>query len=420
VNPDIRRVFLAQALRAFAYGFGAVLLGVSLEANGWSSGRVGVLLTCIVAGTAIMSVAVGTLGDRIGRRRFYLALFLGLAAAGAVFALTNEFWILVAVALAGALSTDVVESGPFTSLEQAMLPSGLDSRSRTRVFGNYNAIATIAGSFGALAAGGPTLLRGAIEGFPADQRFFFVFVPVGIVGALVASTLSARVEVEKRTGLGLPLHRSRSNVLRLAGLFAVDSFAGGFVVQSFIAYWFRHKFGVSIETLGLVFFVVGLLQAGSFMAATRLADRIGLLNTMVFTHLPSNLLLAAIPLAPSFPVAMALLFGRFALSQMDVPTRQAYLAALVDPDERTAAAAYTNTARYMTRPVGPVLAGVTQQIALGLPFFIGGGLKCAYDVAIWAWFRRVPVDTPTATEPAPAAVPGVEETVEPIAKEAKP
>jgi MFS family permease len=420
VNPDIRRVFLAQALRAFAYGFGAVLLGVSLEANGWSSGRVGVLLTCIVAGTAIMSVAVGTLGDRIGRRRFYLALFLGLAAAGAVFALTNEFWVLVAVALAGPLSTDVVESGPFTSLEQAMLPSGLDSHSRTRVFGNYNAIATIAGSFGALAAGGPTLLRGAIDGLPADQRFFLVFVPVGIVGALVASTLSSGVEVEKRPGLGLPLHRSRSNVFRLAGLFAVDSFAGGFVVQSFIAYWFRHKFGVSVEVLGLVFFVVGLLQAGSFMAATRLADRIGLLNTMVFTHLPSNVLLAAIPLAPSFPVAMALLFGRYALSQMDVPTRQAYLAALVDPDERTAAAAYTNTARYMTRPVGPVLAGVTQQIALGLPFFIGGGLKCAYDVAIWTWFRRVPVDTPPPTETAPAAVPSVNPTVEPIAKEAKP
>ena len=315
------------------------------------------------------------------------------------------------MALAGPLSTDVVESGPFTSLEQAMLPSGVDdSRARTRVFGNYNAIATIAGSVGALAAGGPALLRGAVDGFPADQRFFLLFVPAGLVGALVASTLSARVEVEKRPGLGLPLHRSRSNVLRLAGLFAVDSFAGGFVVQSFIAYWFRHEFGVSVETLGLVFFVVGLLQAGSFMAATRLADRIGLLNTMVFTHLPSNILLAAIPLAPSFPVAMALLFGRFALSQMDVPTRQAYLAALVDPDERTAAAAYTNTARYTTRPFGPVLGGLAQQITFGLPFFIGGGLKCAYDVVIWAWFRRIPIDV----SPAAGTPGGVSEVETPV------
>jgi MFS family permease len=164
-------------------------------------------------------------------------------------------------------------------------------------------------------------------------------------------------------------------------------------VQAFIAYWFRLKFDVSVEVLGLVFFTVGLLQAGSFLVATRLADRIGLLNTMVFTHLPSNVLLMAIPLAPSFPIAMLLLFGRFALSQMDVPTRQAYIAALVDEDERTAAAAYTNTARYLTRPIGPVLAGALQQVALGLPFFIGGGVKAAYDIAIWSWFRRVPIGT---------------------------
>ena len=391
MNAAVRRIFLAQALRAFAYGFGAILLGVSLEASGWSSGRVGLLLTAIVAGTAIVSIAVGTLGDRIGRRRFYASLFLSL-----VFALTDEFWVLVPVALLGALSTDVVESGPFTSLEQAMLAGGVDNRSRPRVFGNYNAIATLAGSVGALMAGGPALLREAIGGFPSDQRFFLVFVPAGVMGAVVAARLSRQVELEKRPGLGLPLHRSRANVFRLAGLFAIDSFAGGFVVQSFIAYWFRVKFGVSVEVLGLVFFFVGLLQAGSFLVATRLAERIGLLNTMVFTHLPSNLLLAAIPLAPSFPVAMILLFGRFALSQMDVPTRQAYLAALVDEDERTAAAAYTNTARYLTRPIGPALAGVAQQVTLGLPFFIGGGVKAAYDIAIWSWFL-IPTGFPGGT-----------------------
>jgi len=396
VNADVRRIFLAQALRAFAYGFGAVLLGVSLEASGWSSGRVGLLLTAIVAGTALMSIAVGTLGDRIGRRRFYAALFLSLAATGIVFALSDEFWVLVLVALCGALSTDVVESGPFTSLEQAMLASDVDNRTRTRVFGNYNAIATLAGSVGALAAGGPALLREAIGGFPADQRFFLVFVPAGVMGALVASRLSLQVELERRPGLGLPLHRSHANVFRLAGLFAIDSFAGGFVVQSFIAYWFRVKFGVSVEVLGLLFFGVGLLQAGSFLVAIRLAERIGLLNTMVFTHLPSNLLLAAIPLAPTLPVAMVLLFGRFALSQMDVPTRQAYIAALVDEDERTAAAAYTNTARYLTRPIGPALAGAAQQVTLGLPFFIGGGVKAACDIAIWSWFRTVPIGTEEA------------------------
>src|SRR5439155_886376 len=175
------------------------------------------------------------LGVRIGRRRFSASLFLSLAAAGIVFALTDEFWVLVPVALLGALSTDVVESGPFTSLEQAMLAGGVDNRSRPRVFGNYNAIATLAGSVGALMAGGPALLREAIGGFPSDQRFFLVFVPAGVMGAVVAARLSRQVELEKRPGLGLPRHRSRANVFRLAGLFAIDAFAGVFVVQGFIA-----------------------------------------------------------------------------------------------------------------------------------------------------------------------------------------
>ena len=182
------------------------------------------------------------------------------------------------------------------------------------------------------------------------------------------------MEAEKRPpGLGVPLHRSRANVARLAGLFAMDALGGGFIVSSFIAYWFGAEYDLSTETLGAIFFVVGLLQAGSFLAATRLAERFGLLNTMVFTHLPSNVLLMLIPLAPTLGVAIALLFGRFALSQMDVPTRQAYIAALVDPEERTAAVAYTNTARYAVRPLGPVLAGLSQQMAFGLPFLIGGG-----------------------------------------------
>ena len=393
LNPDIRLIYVAQGLRALVYGFGSVLLGASLDARGWSSTEVGALLTAVVAGTAIMSVAVGTVGDRVGRRRFYTALFVGLSAVGLVFGLAEQFWVLTVAALAGTLSTEVVESGPFTSLEQAMLPTGLEPKERTRVFGRYNAIAAVVGSLGALAAGGPSLLRDELGWVPDDERFFLVFVPVGLLGALVASSLSENVESGVRpSGLGLPLERSRSNVAKLSGLFAVDAFAGGFIVQSFIAYWFRAEYGIATETLGAIFFGVGLLQAGSFMVATRLAERIGLLNTMVFTHLPSNLLLAAIPLAPSLGVAIGLLFARFALSQMDVPTRQSYIAALVDPSERTAAAAYTNTARYAVRPLGPVLAGLSQQMAFGLPFFIGGGVKAAYDLVLWQWFRHVPVD----------------------------
>ena len=400
MNADVRRILIAQGLRALAYGFGSVLLGASLEQRGWSGAQVGLVLTAIVAGTALMSVVVGTFGDRIGRRRLYGALFLGLAGSGAAFALADQLWLLCLVALAGTMSTDVVESGPFTSLEQAMLPAGLDARARTRVFGVYNAVASLLGSLGALAVGGPTLLRHLWPGLPADERFFLAFVPVSLAGAAVAWSLSGRVEMDRPPGRrGVPLHRSRRTVFGLSALFAADAFGGGFIVQSFIAYWFTRQYDVSIEALGLVFSALGLLQAASFLVATRLAERIGLLNTMVFTHLPSNLMLALIPLAPNLPMAIALLLARFALSQMDVPTRQAYVIALVDPDERTAAAAYTNTARYIVRPLGPALAGAAQQLAVGLPFFLGGGIKVVYDLALWAWFRRVPLP--------PDVVPGV-------------
>lgn len=386
MTADTRRILIAQGLRAFAYGFGAILLGASLQARGFSSVQVGLVLTAIIAGIAVMSLLVGAVGDRTGRRHAYAALFLLMTIAGTVFALGSPFWLLVLAALTGTLSTDIVESGPLSSLEVAMLPTGLGGVARTRIFGTYNSIAVLAGSTGALLAGGPALLRHLWPGIPPDYRFFLVFVPLGLVGAWLAQSLSSAVEVQPGADRR-PLRRSRSAVLRLAALFSVDAFGGGFVVQSFMAYWFRLRFGVPLEFLGLAFFLVGLLQAVSFTVATRLADRIGLLKTMVFTHLPSNVLLAAIPLAPTFPLALTLLFARFALSQMDVPTRQAYVIALVDPDERTAATAFTGTARYVVRPLAPVLAGLAQQLFLGLPFVLAGGIKAAYDLALWASFR---------------------------------
>jgi MFS family permease len=404
VTGDTRRILAAQALRALAYGFGSVLLGVTLAAEGWSSARIGLLLAAIVAGTALAQIVVGTFGDRLGRRQTYAALFCCLALAGLAFGLTTRWWLLVVVALTGALSTEVVESGPFTSLEQAMLPQGLPAPARTRVFGIYNTVATMAGSLGALAAAGPGLLPHASAGAraPADQRLFLVFVPIGLAGALLARSLSPRVEVQAHgqprgpAGVRLPLGRSRGRVLRLSGLFALDAFGGGFVIQSFLAYWLRVRFGASVELLGVVFFAVGLLQAGSFLAATRLAERIGLLPTMVFTHLPSNLLLAAVPLAPTLPIAVGLLLGRFALSQMDVPTRQAYVVALVDPAERTAAVATTNLARYLARPVAPAVAGAILKAGSGVPFVLAGAIKAAYDLVLWAWFRRVQLPTQPA------------------------
>jgi len=398
MNPDVRKILVAQGLRAFVYGFGSVLLGSSLYSRGWSDVRVGGLLAAVVAGTALMSLAVGTYGERVGRRKWYGALFVGLAISGVAFALSDELWVLVPVALAGALSTEVVESGPFTSLEQAMLPSGLAERDTTRVFGIYNAVAALVGSAGALAAAAPPLFRQAWNGAPTDQRFFLCFIPIGLAGAAVAWSLSERVEAPRRPGPTAPLTTSRPAVLRLSGLFAIDSFAGGFVIQSYIAYWLRAKFDVSLETLGVIFFGLGLLQTASFLAAPRIAERFGLLNTMVFTHLPSNVLLMLLAFAPTLPVAVVLLYARQALSQMDVPTRQAYVALMVRPEERTAAAAYTNTARYVARPVAPLLAGAGQQLALGLPFLVGGSLKIVYDVLVWFQFRRVPMES-TAERP---------------------
>jgi MFS family permease len=390
LTADARRILGVQALRAFAYGLGSVLIGVSLARQGLSGAEVGLVLAALLAGVALASLAIGCTGDRVGRRRWYAALLLVMGIAGAAFALTDSVWLLVLAALSGTVSTEVVESGPFTSLEQAMLPTASPGRDPTRLFGTYNTVATLAGSLGALAAGATELVD------VQPQRLLLVYVMVGVGGAIVALGLSDAVEVGPRMA-GAPLRRSRGTVRRLSGLFALDSFGGGFVTQAFIAYWFTETYGTSPEVLGMAFFAVGILQALSFQVAVRLAGRIGLLNTMVFTHLPSNVLLALIPFAPNEATAFTLLFGRYALSQMDVPARQAYVVGVVDPEERTAAAAYTNTARYVTRPLGPLAAAPILQVSLAAPFVIAGALKSAYDVSLYALFRRR--SGPTAQEP---------------------
>lgn len=392
LSSDARRVIVAQALRAFAYGFGALLLGSTLKHLGYSSTEVGLVLGALVAGTILASVAVTRLSDRLGRRRCYVALYVGLAISGAVFALAHNLVALIVVALTGTLSTDVVDNGPFTSLEQAMLATELSRRESVRGFGLYNAIATAAGSVGALAAGGLTALRHFFPSLPVNQRFFLLFVPVALLGALVALSLSPNIEAPLRADgprTETRLGASKPIVIRLAGLFAVDSFGGGFVVQAFLAYWFSARFHASLGVLGIIFFSVGVLQTVSSLVAVRLAERFGLLATMVFTHFPSNVLLVAIAFVPSFPVVVALYLLNSVLENMDVPTRQAYVMALVKPEERTAAAGYTNTGRYLIRPLGPVLAGAGQSLFFGLPFLVAGTVKGTYDLVLWRWFRGV-------------------------------
>jgi predicted MFS family arabinose efflux permease len=386
-------VLAAQALRGLGYGLAAVQLGAVLRGQGLDAPGVGLVLAAVVAGSAAASLALGRWGDRMGRARSYGLLYGALTVAGLLIVAGAPAWLLALAALSGALSTEVVESGPFTTLEQVMLAStGAHQPQVVRGFGVYNAVATLAGAAGAL-----------LGTLPADKRLVGgTLALVGVAGALLAVRLPQSVEAPaaERNGERRALASSRGPVLRLAGLFAVDSLAGGFVVQAYIAYWLGVRYGAPTRVVGVVFAAVGLLQAASFLVAPAIANRVGLLPTMVFTHLPSNLLLVAIPFAPSLPVAVGLLLARTCLSQMDVPTRQAYVMALVPPAERTAAAAVTNTARYLTRPVGPALAGLLQPLGLALPFLVAGAIKSAYDLALWRLFR--PVQLPADT----AAIPG--------------
>jgi MFS family permease len=409
IGRDATLLIAGQGVRAAGYGFTAVILGALLAARGYDPLQAGIVLTAMIAGTALASLVVGRLADRLGRRRCYAVLFLGVAVAGAVVAAGAPLWLLLIVALTGTLSTDVVDNGPATTLEQVML-AGEDAGT-ARAYGRYNAVGAAAGALGALASAAPGLGSGG-SGGAVHAWLFLALVPVGLTGALLAAQLSPAVEapqpvpgrdpgqaVTARTPTGR-LGESRSVVRRLAALFAVDAAGGGLVTTGFLSYYFAQRYGVTVAPLGWLFFTVSVVQAVSVILAPRLARRFGLVATMVGTHLPSNILLASIAFAPSFPVAAVLLVARTTLSQMDVPTRQALVMNVVTPGERTAAAAVTNAARYTVRPIGPLVAGAVQQVALGAPLLIAGLIKGAYDIALWRWARHLPLVRPAAVEAA--------------------
>ena len=392
VSRDAALLISGQGVRAGGYGFTAVVLGALLADRGYSHLRAGLLLMAIIAGTAVASLAVGRWADHFGRRLCYGIFFALIGVAGIVVAAGAPFWVLLLVALTGTLSTDVVDNGPATTLEQVMLAR--EDAGTARVYGRYNAVGAAAGAFGALAAIVPGLSESSVSG-----SLFLALVPVGVAGVAIAMALSADAEPDlppavsdgnaSRSGHRRPsstrLGPSRSVVRKLAGLFAVDAAAGGLVTTGFLAYLFTERYGVSLATLGWLFFAVTLVQAVSVLIAPVLARRFGLIATMVGTHLPSNVLLAAVAFAPTFPVAAVLLLARTTLSQMDVPTRQALVMTVVTPPERTAAAAVTNAARYTVRPIGPLVAAGLQQVALAAPLVLAGIVKSGYDLALWRW-----------------------------------
>jgi len=422
LSRDAKLIIAGQGVRAAGYGFTSVLLGVVLAARGYGPLAVGAVLTALVAGTAVASLAVGAYADRIGRRRSYGIFFAGLAVAGLVVAAGAPLWLLLVVAITGTLSTDVVDNGPATTLEQSMLAA--EDAGTAAVYGRYNMIGAAAGALGALAVTLPGLAHGGSAA--RDGWLFAVLVPVGLAGMAIAWRLSPEVDTQgpqaggtnagswyawarsARPGLG----RSRSVVRMMAGLFAIDSGAGGLVTTGFLAYYFTERYHVTVAALGWLFFAVSAVQAVSMALAPLLARRFGLIATMVGTHLPSNVLLAAVAFAPSFPAAAALLLARTTLSQMDVPTRQALVMTVVQPDERTAAAAVTNAARYTVRPIGPLVAGAVQQVALGAPLLLAGAIKAGYDLCLWGWTRRLPL---TSAESADAAARELRDQDEPHA-----
>ena len=402
VSTDGRILLATRFVRLFAYGSLSIVLVFYAAAIGLTNPQIGLLLTLTLIGDTVVSLFLTTRADRIGRRRMLTAGALLMAAAGLVFASTANFWILLAAATVGVLSPSGNEVGPFLSIEQAALSHVLAERDRTGVFAWYSLTGSIATALGALAAGTMTRVAQA-HGAPPVNAYRLVVVGYAALGLLLAvlfARLSPGAEAATRgerkafqlTFAGLAgIERSRTVVARLAALFALDAFGGGFVVQSFAAYWFYLRYGLDPKALGVVFFWANIIAGISALLASRLARRFGLIRTMVATHLPSNILLIAVPLMPTLRLAVAVLLVRFSISQMDVPTRQSYTMAVVSPDERSAAAGITGVARTVGASISPVLVGFlfARPSLVNLPFFLAGTLKIAYDLLLYRAFIAI-------------------------------
>jgi MFS family permease len=397
LTPDARLLFATRIARMFGYGLLSVVLVLYLVALGVDGFAIGAILTLTLVGDAVISLWLTTHADRLGRRRILIAGAALMLLAGVVFAIARDPWILLLAATIGVISPSGNEVGPFLAVEQASLSQTLPDRERTRVFGWYALAGSLATAAGALAAGFiAQILQGSGAAEVDSYRAIVIgYALIGIGLAALFWRLSPAIEVPAATETSiatrLGLHKSRGIVLRLAALFGLDAFAGGFVMQSLIAYWFHQRFGADPAALGAIFFGANVLAGFSALAAARIAARIGLINTMVFTHLPSNVLLILVPLMPNLELAVGVLLARFAISQMDVPTRQSYTIAVVEPDERSAAAGVTGIARSLGAAVSPSLATpLLQSVPLaGLPFIIGGGLKIVYDLLVLRAFSAV-------------------------------
>ena len=381
----------------FAYGLLSVVLVLYLIEVGFNEWEVGLLLTLTLAGDTVISLWLTTTADRLGRRRTLIVGAVLMAMAGLAFVSTGNLVLLIVAATVGVISPSGNEIGPFLSIEQASLAQVVRNERQTDVFAWYNLVGSFSTAFGALSGGliAHVSRDFGLSGAAAFRPVFLVYAVIGVAMlggfALLSSAIEATTDAFKappRAFLGL--HESRWKVFKLSLLFALDAFGGGFVMQSVIAYWFQVRYQLDPAMLGTIFLFSNLLAGVSALAAGWLARRIGLVNTMVFTHLPSNVLLILVPLMPDVYWSVGLLLLRFSISQMDVPTRQAYTMAVVRPDERSAAAGVTAVARSVGAVVSPMLGTVMVGTAglMSVPFFLAGGLKIVYDVLLYRAFSK--------------------------------
>jgi MFS family permease len=395
-------LFLTRFMRLFAYGSLSVVLVFYLIGLGLNESQTGVLLTLTLVGDTVISLYLTTQADRIGRRRMLIVGAMLMAAAGLVFACTSNLLLLIVAGTIGVISPSGNEVGPFLSIEQAALSHVVPDRSRTEVFAWYTLAGSLATATGALFAGMITgaLQRTTMAPVGTYRVVVILYAVIGVLLACLFIRLSSAAEVHSpREESALPvtiesffgIGRSHRVVVKLSSLFALDSFAGGFVVQSFAAYWFYLRFGVNPATLGVIFFWANIFAGISALLASRLAARWGLINTMVATHLPSNILLILVPLMPSLRLAVLVLLVRFSISQMDVPTRQSYIMAVVSKEERSAAAGITGVARTTGAAISPLFVGFmfARPSWINVPFFIAGTLKILYDLLLYKEFVAI-------------------------------
>ncbi|TLY03840.1 MAG: MFS transporter [Thaumarchaeota archaeon] len=391
ISQDGKLLLWARTVRTFSYGFLSVILAIYLKLIGFNEILIGVVLTVTLVNSVIFNLLSSAYADRIGRKKILTLYAVLMVISAVIFFFTNNYVALIIAALIGTINVTGSEVGAFLSLEQAILPQTVNNiKKRNSIFALYNMVGTFAMSGGVLVSGLPNFLEQhyGLDQISAIKTLFVFYAILALVVMAIYLALSKGVEIQPKNGQSIPQNKispqTRGIITKLSSLFAVDSFGGGFVIQSIVAFWFYSRFGADLTTLSYIFSAAGVLTAVSFLLATKIASKIGLVNTMVFTHIPSNILLILLS------VGILLYLARMSLSQMDVPTRQSYIVAIVNENERVAAAGITNTSRNVAQAVSPSLAGVVIQIlSLSAPFVVGGILKIAYDIGIFASFRKI-------------------------------